>query len=172
MSIWNFQTSFLMSMRTILQNFVKLACLEVAFPKIRISGQTNPDMSIFYWFRAPLWILTSGKNVMVILFMISEISGGWTPPQIALSSLKRQMPLAVKECGKSHLKSKKRISQLIVRHLHNLRSFLYRQTLNSAHNTLPKIFIGDIWYFAYPWRYESLIMPNYTAVATNHTFFR
>ena len=60
-------------MVTILQNFVKLACLEGAFLKIG-----------FFLFRASLLSLTSSKNFMVICPVVSEISGGWyhPPPKI------------------------------------------------------------------------------------------
>ena len=50
-SIWNFQDFFLASIWTILTKFVKLACLEVVFPKVGIFGilfcnlQTRTDMS-------------------------------------------------------------------------------------------------------------------------------
>ena len=66
-------------MVTILQNFVKLACLEVAFPKLGIFGilvcnlQTGPVMSKLH-----------GKNCMVIPFVVPEILGGLEPPLDAI----------------------------------------------------------------------------------------
>ena len=74
------------SIVTILQNFVKLACLEVAFLKIGFFGiwvcnlQTSQIMSIFFCFRASLLSMTSSKNCMVIRAVVSETLGGLVVP--------------------------------------------------------------------------------------------
>ena len=64
-----------------MQNIVRLACLEVALPKIGILGilvcklQTEPVMSNLFLIFCSL-IDTSGKNFMVIPFAVPEILGG------------------------------------------------------------------------------------------------
>ena len=80
---------------TILQNFVKLACLEVAFLKIGFFGilicnlQTSQLCQNVFGFRASSLSLTSGKNFMFICPVVSEILGGWHHPPYASSLAKR-----------------------------------------------------------------------------------
>ena len=62
---------------TILPNFVKLACLEVAFPKIGVFGI----------------LICNLQNSQVMSKFVSEIleGGGTTPPQMLLHCQKEQM---------------------------------------------------------------------------------
>ena len=62
-----------MSISRILQNFVKLSCLEIAFLKIGFFGILI--MSSFL-FRAYLYIPTFGENLIVIPFVVPEILVG------------------------------------------------------------------------------------------------
>ena len=84
---------------TILQNFVKLTCLEAAFPKIGFFGilvcnlETGQAMSRIFLNSC----LLMDPNIWSTSFVVPEISGGGVePPQMPLSCQKRQMPLTVK----------------------------------------------------------------------------
>ena len=65
-NLWNIDLKLLGFISDV--NFAKLACLEVAFPKIGVFGnlvcnlQTGPIMSIFFWFCASSLTLISCKN--------------------------------------------------------------------------------------------------------------
>ena len=65
-------SGFLTLIWTILQNFVMLAWLEVAFPKIEFFWilfchlQIRPNMLSFFLFCSSLWVPTSVKNFIVI----------------------------------------------------------------------------------------------------------
>ena len=80
-----------MSFSILLQNFVKLACLEDAFLKIGIlvcNLQASQIMSKKILISC-LLSLTSGKNVMVIVPVVSEILGGVPPAPDAIALSKR-----------------------------------------------------------------------------------
>ena len=68
-----------MSMLIIMQNFVQLACLEVAFLKLAFFGilvcnlQTRQVMSFFFYF---VPTPSSGKNVITIPFVVPEMLDG------------------------------------------------------------------------------------------------
>ena len=85
---------------TILRNFVKLACLEIAFPQLKFSGFWSviqrPSQVCQFFLHASLWIPTSGKNFMVMVFMVLYpiYQGGWT-------CQKRQMPLPLSQFKQS-----------------------------------------------------------------------
>ena len=65
-------------------------------PYVKLSEEAW-NQKIFFWFRASLLSLTSGKNFMVIRSVVSEIlGGGWYhPPQMLLHCPKEQMLLTV-----------------------------------------------------------------------------
>ena len=67
-----------MSIVTILKNYTKLACLEVAFLS---------NVKFVFFFRTSS--LTSGKIFMVIRQVVSEILGGTSPPPDAINLPKR-----------------------------------------------------------------------------------
>ena len=71
----------------------KLACLEVAFPKIGIfrvlvcNLQAEPVMSKkFFDFVSPYKYQHLVKKFMVIPFVVPDISGGWKPPDAIILS--------------------------------------------------------------------------------------
>ena len=82
-------------MVTILQNFVKLACLEFAFLKIGFFGILVYDLQTSQVMSKKFSDLTSGKNFMVIRPVVSEILGGGTTPQMPVHCQKEQMLLTV-----------------------------------------------------------------------------
>ena len=85
------------------KNFVKLACLEVAFPKIRIlvcNLQTRPDMSwCSFDFVPPYRYQHLAKIYSHTFCSFRNLSGDVSISQMPLSCQKRQMPSDIMTCS-------------------------------------------------------------------------
>ena len=99
-TIWNFEDLFRTSILILVENFMKLACLEVAFPKIEFFWILvySSDKLCPFWCCFSSWIKTSSKHFIFIPILLPELLR-----PMSLSCLKKQMPLTVKYFWKMNL---------------------------------------------------------------------